>query len=446
MNILIVDDEQVQRELLRGFLEQMGHTVVEAGTGEEAIGVVQREPVDLILLDQKMPGMSGEEALEKIREVNPLVRCIMITAFGSVETAVTVMKLGADDFMEKPVDLDLLGKKIEEIERLVVTEQDVEEVKSTLYSGEAPIPLDIVAESRAMKEVISMVRRVAPTPWTVLIWGETGTGKELIARLVHLLSERRDAPFVEVNCATIPENLFESELFGHEKGAFTGASSKRTGIFEAADGGSIFLDEIGELPLQLQPKLLRALQEKKISRVGSNQDIEIDVRVIAATNRDLRQMVEEGRFREDLFFRLNVFEITIPPLRMRREDIPKLAEFFKEKYALRPVEFSKEALDLLVKYPYPGNVRELEHIIQRTVTLARSNLIRPSDLPPEVTRGPVDQHGPLKERLERMEREMILSALERTDWIQTRAAEELGISERVLRYKMEKLGIKKLRR
>ncbi len=446
MNILIVDDEQVQRELLRGFLEQMGHTVVEAGTGEEAIGVVQREPVDLILLDQKMPGMSGEEALEKIREVNPLVRCIMITAFGSVETAVTVMKLGADDFMEKPVDLDLLGKKIEEIERLVVTEQDVEEVKSTLYSGEAPIPLDIVAESRAMKEVISMVRRVAPTPWTVLIWGETGTGKELIARLVHLLSERRDAPFVELNCATIPENLFESELFGHEKGAFTGASSRRTGIFEAADGGSIFLDEIGELPLQLQPKLLRALQEKKISRVGSNQDIEIDVRVIAATNRDLRQMVEEGRFREDLFFRLNVFEITIPPLRMRREDIPKLAEFFKEKYALRPVEFSKEALDLLVKYPYPGNVRELEHIIQRTVTLARSNLIRPSDLPPEVTRGPVDQHGPLKERLERMEREMILSALERTDWIQTRAAEELGISERVLRYKMEKLGIKKLRR
>ncbi len=446
MNILIVDDEQVQRELLRGFLEQMGHTVVEAGTGEEAIGVVQREPVDLILLDQKMPGMSGEEALEKIREVNPLVRCIMITAFGSVETAVTVMKLGADDFMEKPVDLDLLGKKIEEIERLVVTEQDVEEVKSTLYSGEAPIPLDIVAESRAMKEVISMVRRVAPTPWTVLIWGETGTGKELIARLVHLLSERRDAPFVEVNCATIPENLFESELFGHEKGAFTGASSRRTGIFEAADGGSIFLDEIGELPLQLQPKLLRALQEKKISRVGSNQDIEIDVRVIAATNRDLRQMVEEGRFREDLFFRLNVFEITIPPLRMRREDIPKLAEFFKEKYALRPVEFSKEALDLLVKYPYPGNVRELEHIIQRTVTLARSNLIRSSDLPPEVTRGPVDQHGPLKERLERMEREMILSALERTDWIQTRAAEELGISERVLRYKMEKLGIKKLRR
>ena len=446
MNILIVDDEQVQRELLRGFLEQMCHTVVEAGTGEEAIGVVQREPVDLILLDQKMPGMSGEEALEKIREVNPLVRCIMITAFGSVETAVTVMKLGADDFMEKPVDLDLLGKKIEEIERLVVTEQDVEEVKSTLYSGEAPIPLDIVAESRAMKEVISMVRRVAPTPWTVLIWGETGTGKELIARLVHLLSERRDAPFVEVNCATIPENLFESELFGHEKGAFTGASSRRTGIFEAADGGSIFLDEIGELPLQLQPKLLRALQEKKISRVGSNQDIEIDVRVIAATNRDLRQMVEEGRFREDLFFRLNVFEITIPPLRMRREDIPKLAEFFKEKYALRPVEFSKEALDLLVKYPYPGNVRELEHIIQRTVTLARSNLIRSSDLPPEVTRGPVDQHGPLKERLERMEREMILSALERTDWIQTRAAEELGISERVLRYKMEKLGIKKLRR
>ncbi len=443
MKILVCDDEPLQRELLRGFLDGLGHTVLEAASGEEAIDVVRQRPVELVLMDQKMPGMTGEEALAEIKRLNPLIRCIMITAFGTVETAVSVMKLGADDFLEKPVDLDLLAQKIEELELRLATEEDVQEVQAALDDEEAPIPIEIVAESQGMKEVISMVRRVAPTPWTVLITGETGTGKELIARLVHLLSNRSQGPFVEVNCATIPENLFESELFGHERGAFTGASDRRIGLFEAAQGGSIFLDEIGELPLQLQPKLLKALQEKRISRLGSSREIEIDVRVIAATNRDLRAMVEEGRFREDLFFRLNVFEISIPPLRERKEEIPSLVNFFKERYALRPVEFSKEAMDILVKYPFPGNVRQLEHVVQRTVTLARGRLIRQTDLPPELRSQAVTGGGPLKERLQDLEREMILASLERHNWIQTRAAEDLGISERVLRYKMERLGIKR---
>ena len=448
MKILVVDDEAIQRELLRGFLENLGHEVFEAQDGEQAIAIFREEPIDLVLLDQKMPGMSGEETLEQLKAINPMPRCIMITAYGTVGTAVNVMKLGADDFLEKPVDLERLGAKIAELEHEMEVERDIDDVKTELEQDEAGLPIDIVAESRAMKHVISLVRRVSPTPWTVLISGETGTGKELIARLIHLLSGRKDGPFVEVNCATIPENLFESELFGHEKGAFTGASTRRIGLFETAKGGSIFLDEIGELPIQLQPKLLRALQEKRITRVGSSDEIEIDVRVIAATNRDLKTMVEQERFREDLYYRLNVFEITIPPLRTRKEDIPRLIEFFTEKYAIRPVSFSKEALDILIKYPYPGNVRELEHIVQRTITLARSSIIRPQDLPPEVRTGErlISSGGALKERLEAVEREMILAALERAEWVQTRAAEELGISERVLRYKIEKHGLKRLKK
>jgi len=438
-----VDDEKVQRELLKGFIEKMGHSVIEAEDGEQALAIFREEPIDLVLMDQKMPGLSGDETLKLMKEQNPLVRAIMITAFGSVDTAVTVMKLGADDFLEKPVDLEILREKIDVIERELQIEQDVEEVEKDMSEDNAPLPITMIAKSRPMKDVLSMVRRVAATPWTVLIRGETGTGKELIAHLIHLLGDRKNGPFVEVNCATIPENLFESELFGHEKGAFTGAATRRIGLIETASGGSIFLDEIGELPLHLQPKLLRTLQEKNISRVGSNHAIEVDVRVIAATNRDLKKMVEEKRFREDLYFRLNVFEILVPPLRERKEDIPGLVEYFVSKYVLNDVHFSKEAMDLLMKYSYPGNVRELEHIVQRTITLARTKIIRPTDLPPEVRHGVHVRQGPLKERLKTMEREIIIRALERTDWVQTRAAEELGISERVLRYKMERLGIKK---
>jgi two-component system response regulator AtoC len=441
MKILVVDDEEIQRELLRGFLEKQGYDVTAAADGHEALNIFSRLPFQLVLLDHRMPGMSGDQVLMKIKEINPLVRSIMITAFGSVDTAVTVMKLGADDFLEKPVDLSSLLEKIQRIEQTVMIDEEAANVSVTM--DEEEFPIKVVGDSHAMKEVFSLVRRIAPTDWTVLIRGETGTGKELIARIVHLLSPRNEKPFFEVNCAAIPENLFESEVFGHEKGAFTGAVSSRKGRFELAQNGSLFLDEVGELPLNLQAKLLRALQEKKISRVGSEKDIPIDVRVLAATNRDLRKMVENGEFREDLFYRLNVLDIEIPPLRHRKEDVPALTEFFLERYNSRADRFDSDAMTTLIKYSFPGNVRELEHMIQRTLTLSRGTVIRAGDLPAEVRfHQAIEQEGSLAKRLEAVEREMMISALEKHDWIQTRAADTLGISERMLRYKLKKYRIK----
>jgi transcriptional regulator with GAF, ATPase, and Fis domain len=294
-----------------------------------------------------------------------------------------------------------------------------------------------------MQDTLSRVRRVADSPWSVLIQGETGTGKDLIARLIHLLGPTPTAPFVEVNCAAIPENLFESELFGHEKGAFTGADRNHRGRFEQATGGTLFLDEVGELPLALQSKLLRALQEQRISRVGGEHDIAVNARVVAATNRDLQAMAKSGAFREDLYFRLNVLDITVPPLRQRRADIPALIDHFVARYARRPMQFAPETLDLLVRYQYPGNVRELKHIIQRSLTLARGSRLQPADLPDEVRQAEGTEPGPLQERLDSLERDLLIAALNQTDWVQTRAADVLGISERVLRYKMGKFGIRR---
>ena len=440
MKILVVDDEAIQRDILSGFLEKQGYEVLTASDGPEALKIFGREPVHLVIIDHKMPGLTGDEVLGKMKAMNPMIRAIMITAYGNVNTAVTVMKLGAEEFFEKPVDLPILLEKIQQIEQQIAVDDDFTEVGEIL--DESPLPLKIIAGSPAMREVISLARRVAESSFSVLVQGETGTGKELIARLIHLLSSRRDNPFLELNCAAIPENLFESELFGHEKGAFTGAVNRRRGRFELAHGGSLFLDEIGEMPLSLQPKLLRALQEKRISRVGSETDINVDVRLIAATNRYLKKMCEEEKFREDLYFRIKVLEIEIPPLRNRREDIPTLVDFFMERYADPSVRLASEALDVLIKYPFPGNVRELENIIQRTVTLARGQLIRLADLPEEIRHHQTATQGTLGEGLEVLEQKMIISALEKNDWIQTKAAELLGISERVLRYKMKKYGIK----
>ena len=443
MKILVVDDEQLQRETLKGFLEKKGYQVYGAASGAEALQIFSAYPIQLALLDHKMPDMNGDELLARMKEINPFLRAVMITAYGAVETAVRVMRLGADDFLEKPVDLLELLEKIETIEQQVAMEEDVAAVSETIDSSKE-LPLQVIGDSPEMRKLLSVVRRVSQTPWAVLISGETGTGKELIAHLIHLLSPRSQAPFIEVNCAAIPENLFESELFGHEKGAFTGASARRKGRFELAQSGSLFLDEVGELPLTLQAKLLRALQEKKISRVGSETDIEVDVRVLAATNRDLRQLVADGKFREDLYYRLNVLEIEIPPLRNRKEDIPRLVDFFLTRYGgLRPVRFDPEALATLIKYPFPGNVRELEHLIQRTVTMTRGPVVRMADLPAEMRYHKASEQGNLADRLESMEREMIVAALEKNDWVQTRAAESLGFSERVLRYKMGKHGIRK---
>ncbi|MGE4559479.1 MAG: sigma-54-dependent transcriptional regulator [Desulfobulbus sp.] len=442
MRILIVDDEPLQRDLLGGYLKKQGFEVVEAASGGEAIDCFLRQPIDLVLLDHRMPDLQGDQVLERIKAINPLTRVIMITAYGAVDTAVKVMRLGADDFLEKPIDLEGLLAKIRSMEEQLYISEDVARVEESIDVDSLPVRM--IAASPAMRQVLSLALRAAPSPWTVLIHGETGTGKELVARLIHLLSPRKDKPFIPLNCAAVPEGLFESELFGHEKGAFTGAANRRRGVFEQADQGTLFLDEVGELPQPVQAKLLRALQEKTISRIGGEQQIPVDVRIVAATNRDLKQMVADGSFREDLYFRLNVIAIDIPPLRQRKEDIPALIDFFLTKYQSR-ARFDNQALHQLTKYHYPGNIRELEHILQRTVTLARSPQIGLRDLPAEIRdyRGPVAENGDLNQRLAEVERQMLADALERSNWVQTRAAEALGISERVLRYKMERLGITK---
>ena len=440
MKILIVDDESSQRDLLRGFLANQGYDVLTAADGEEACSLFSREPIQLAILDHRMPGLTGEEVLKKLKALNPMVHAIIITAYGNVDTAVTTIKLGADDFLEKPVDLSVLLQKIQQIEGQVVIEEDVASVNEAIETS--TLPLKIVAQSPAMKRVLALARKIAQSSWTVLIGGETGTGKELLAHLIHLLSPRGDNAFIEVNCAAIPENLFESELFGHEKGAFTGAIGRRRGHFEIAHGGTLFLDEITEMPLVLQPKLLHVLQEKRFSRIGGEKPIDVDIRLISATNRNLKKMVEDGTFREDLYYRIKVLEVEIPPLRQRREDIPELIQLFLDRYSTQPIRFSLEAMDALVKYPYPGNVRELEHIVQRAITFARGQLIALPDLPEEIRHHQSTTQGTLAENLEAMEKEMLLDALEKNSWVQTRAAAFLGISERVLRYKMKKFDLK----
>ncbi|MBF0113038.1 MAG: sigma-54-dependent Fis family transcriptional regulator, partial [Desulfamplus sp.] len=441
MLILIVDDDPTQRDMLKGFLENQGYLTAVAANGQEALKIFQTKPVELALLDNRMPEMSGEELLEKMKLLNPLVNVIMITAYGDVSTVIKTMKLGALEFLEKPVDLSVLLSKIQEIELKTCRDQDAKEIEQDIEKRN--LPLKIVAKSESMKEVLSLVTRVAQSDFPVLVSGETGTGKELISKLVHLTGTRANEPFVDINCAAIPENLFESELFGHTKGSFTGAVNSRKGAFEMATKGTLFMDEVGEMPLTLQPKLLRAIQEQKIKKVGGESDLKVDVRLISATNRDLKLMVEAGEFREDLYYRINVLEIKIPPLRDRKVDIPILLNHFVEKYGKKRLSFSSDAINMLIKYPFPGNVRELEHIVQRTVTFARTTVITPSDLPDEIKHHEAVEggSGSLEDRLMAVETQMIRAALEKTDWVQTKAAQILGISERVLRYKMKRANI-----
>ncbi|MBN2644560.1 MAG: sigma-54-dependent Fis family transcriptional regulator [Desulfuromonadaceae bacterium] len=444
MTVLIVDDEPVQREMLAGFLRHRGYQVLIAADGDEALSLYRRQPVDVVLLDQCMPGLPGDEVLVRLKAINPRPRIIMITAFADVDTAVRVMKAGAHDFVEKPVDLQQLAEKIDQHEEQLLEQDDLDCLREELSLPE--LPFTFIAESPAMRELLSTLQRVAQSPWAVLIHGETGTGKELVARLIHQLSPRRQQPFVEVNCAAIPDTLFESELFGHEKGSFTGAVSRRDGHFVAANRGSLFLDEIGELPLALQSKLLRALQEKRICPVGASCEREVDVRVVAASNCHLPEMVGQGTFREDLYYRLNVFELTVPPLRQRREDIEPLIHSFLSGAGGASIAIEPAALDALIKYDYPGNVRELRNLMQRLVTLMRGSRIRLRDLPEELRSSPrlnTPETENLTQRLEAVEQELMLTTLQRCDWVQTRAAEALGISERVLRYKMNKYGIRR---
>jgi two-component system NtrC family response regulator len=447
MTILVVDDELAQRELLGGFLAKRGWSVELAAGGAEALALLRRTAVDLVLADYKMPDLSGIELLKASKQLNPEVPVVLITAYGSIASAVEAMKAGAYDYLTKPIELDELVHLIHRVteRRQLLTE--VQELRTQLR--ERFRVEGIIGDSGQMQEVLSLVARVAPTPSTVLIRGESGTGKELIAKAIHYNSPRRDRPFVKVNIAALPETLLESELFGHEKGAFTGATERRIGRFEAAEGGTLFLDEIGDLPLALQVKLLRVLQEREVERLGSHHPIAVDIRILAATNRDLERAVRERHFREDLYYRLNVFPIVLPPLRERREDIPLLIELLLQTFAARlgkPVTaVSRQAMDVLMKYDYPGNVRELENILERAVILARHAAIYVEDLPlhlheapPEETGETHTRHASLPEVLDAIERQMLLRALECHGGVQTRAAIELGISERVLRYKLRK--------
>jgi len=443
--VLVVDDEPAQRELVGGFLRKQGFEVAEAPDGRTALERFRKEPFDLLLTDQRMPGLSGLELLEAARAVTPAVSMIIMTAYGTIETAVAAIKGGAADYLTKPLNLDELLHRIAQVrerQRLIMENRELREALQERHRVEG-----IIGESGRMQEVLSLVRRVAGSDATILIQGESGTGKELIARAIHYASPRAGAPLVSVNCAALPETLLESELFGHEKGAFTGAVAARKGRFELADGGSLFLDEIGDLPLHLQVKLLRVLQEREFERVGSSRPVSVDVRLLAATHRDLEALVRAGRFRDDLYYRINVVSISLPPLRERREDIPLLLDHFVEKFARRNGKrisgLTRDAREALLRYDYPGNVRELENLVERAVVLTRDEVIGLEDLPLGVKEreGETSGETSLTVRVEGLERRMIREALDRADGVQTRAAEILGISERVLRYKLKKYGL-----
>jgi two-component system NtrC family response regulator len=444
--ILIVDDEPAQLELVGGFLKRRGFETVLAESGAKALERFRQEPIDLVLTDQKMPDMSGVELLKAIRAINPEAAIVVITAYGTVETAVAAVKAGAADYLSKPLNLDELLYRIEQVRerhRLLSENRDLREALERHHRIEG-----IIGESGQMLEVLSLVRRVAPSEATVLIRGESGTGKELIAKAIHYASPRASAPLVRVNCAALPETLLESELFGHEKGAFTGALTTRQGRFELADGGTLFLDEIGDLPLHLQAKLLRVLQEREYERVGSSHPVHVNVRILAATHRPLEALVKAEQLREDLYYRLNVVTIFIPPLRERRPDLSLLIDHFLRLFAEKNGKtirgLTQEAREALLRYDYPGNVRELENIVERAVVLTRDDVIGRADLPLSIQEpaGEDSDQASLPAAVEGVERRMIREALARSAGVQTRAAELLGISERALRYKLNKYGLR----
>jgi two-component system NtrC family response regulator len=445
IRILVVDDEASQRELVSGYLKKQGYQVLAAGGGKKALEIFRREPAELILTDQRMPDLSGLELLKAARAINPETQVIIMTAYGNVETAVEAMKDGAADYLTKPLNLEELRQKIQRIveqHRLYAENRALREELKARHRIEG-----IIGESGQMVEVISLVQRVAASEATVLIRGESGTGKELIAKAIHYASPRSSHPLVRVNCAALPENLLESELFGHEKGSFTGAIATRKGRFELADTGTLFLDEIGDLPLHLQAKLLRVLQEREFERVGSSQPIRVNVRILSATHRDLETLMRAGQFRDDLYYRLNVVTILVPPLRERRQDLPALMDHFLNFFAGKNGKtlrgFSREARDALLRYDYPGNVRELENLLERAVVLCRSDVIDRGDLPLtlEEADSPGESQTQLTAAVEGLERHMIRDALKRADGVQTRAADLLGITERALRYKLKKYGL-----
>jgi len=446
-NILIVEDEAKMRRLLELHLGEDGFTTVSAGDAESGLKLLQDGTVDLVITDLKLPGMNGLEFLQAVKRFNSGIPVVVMTAFGTVETAVEAMKAGASDYVLKPFSLDemrmVVGKELD-VRNLRAENRSLREALEKRY--EYP---NIVARSRKMQEVLATVERVAPTNSTVLLGGESGVGKDLIARAVHEKSRRASGPFIKINSTAIPENLLESELFGYEKGAFTGATTSKPGKFELADKGTIFLDEIGDVPAATQVKLLRVLQEREFERLGGTKTLKVDVRLVAATNRDLRAALEQGTFREDLYYRLNVVPIDIPPLREHKEDVPDLVKLFLSRFsedsARQITSVTPEAMQILRDYHWPGNVRELQNIIERASALARGPQLEASDIHLDPVRTkPVNPNTTLPPEgmtLEQWEDEMIREALKRANGNKSQAARLLGLSRNALRYRLSKIGI-----
>lgn len=455
--ILVVDDEESIREFFEIMLKREGYEVLTAANGREGLETLKKHQVDLVISDIQMPEMSGLEMLTSVKELDPETLFIMITAFGSTETAVEAMKLGAYDYVQKPFKIDevkIIIKQALEKRSLKLENQQLKKELGTKYAFD-----NIIGGAPPMLRIYEMVKRVANTKSSVLITGESGTGKELIARAIHYNGPLKDKPFVTVNCGAIPENLMESEMFGHKKGSFTGAIADKKGLFEVANGGTIFLDELGELPLTMQVKLLRVIQEGTFKRVGGTDDINVDVRVISATNKNLEAEVKSGNFREDLFYRMNVIQIHCPPLRERKEDITMLANHFLDKFSkvlgMSVKKISNEAMDVLKRYHYPGNVRELENIVERTVALEPGTSILPESLPRHLleVQQPVgqldankieidDQKGiELEKLVADFERTLLIKALQTTGGVKKKAAKLLGISFRSMRYRVDKYSL-----
>ena len=460
--ILIVDDEPSMREMLRIVLRRDGYDVSVAANGTQAIDILKRERVDLLLSDIRMPDLSGVDVLRAAKETNRDLVAFMMTAFASTDTAVEAMRLGAADYFTKPFSMDEMRLKVrQQLDTLRLKQENVLLKRALNTSNEF---CNIIGRSEPMLDLFKMIETIAKTTSTVLITGESGTGKDLVARAVHYNSLRRERPFVALNCGGLPETLLESELFGHMRGAFTGADSNKKGLVEVAEHGTIFLDEIGEMNQAMQVKLLRVLLDRRFRRLGGTEEVQADIRVIAATNQDLQKMVAEGRFREDLYYRINVIQVHLPPLRDRREDVPLLADHFLEKYtkaAGKQVRgISHEAQELLAEYAWPGNVRELENVIERAVALEQTPLVLPESLPAHVPGGKkavgkptatgespsrlpdITEGFDLEALGEEFYRHYIALALERSGGVQTKAAEMLGMSFRSFRYYAKKLSVK----
>lgn len=444
-HILVVEDNTTMREGIVQILSSLGHDVHGASSGKEGLQYFHLTEPDFVITDLKMDDIDGMKVLKEIRDTSPETIVMIITAFGTIELAVEAMKMGAFDFITKPFPPDMLRVKVAKGLELVHAKAEnkyfrQEQIKTVSDS--------IIGESAAMKEIKNQVKKASAVDSTVLITGESGTGKEVIARAIHAQSSRKDRPFIKIDCASLAESILESELFGHERGSFTGASQRKQGRFELADRGTLFLDEIGNLSPQIQIKLLRVLQDRSFERVGGNKTIHVDVRIITATNIDLQKQVKEGKFREDLYYRLHIIPIDLPPLRERKSDIPLLIQFFTRKFANklgRPYSFSNEALQLLKSYEWRGNIRELINVLERIFVLAKDDIIGPDDLPPEIKKSNdfsgLKKGRSLSEALDEVEKSLILKAFHETGGVKTKTAEKLGIKTSALYYKLEKYGI-----